>query len=78
MWKAGSVVVAAAIAVLAVGQLLVILTRGIDLSVGSTIALAIPGSTPASPIISRGAQGHRCWRPPSLRALWALCYARLP
>lgn len=30
----------AAIAVLAVGQLLVILTRGIDLSVGSTIALA--------------------------------------
>ena len=30
----------AAIAVLAVGQLLVILTRGIDLSVGSTLALA--------------------------------------
>ena len=30
----------AAIAVLAVGQLIVILTRGIDLSVGSTLALA--------------------------------------
>ncbi|MGZ4772913.1 MAG: ABC transporter permease, partial [Ilumatobacteraceae bacterium] len=30
----------AAIAVLAIGQLLVILTRGIDLSVGSTLALA--------------------------------------
>ena len=39
--NAGNVLVqTAAIAVLAIGQLLVILTRGIDLSVGSTLALA--------------------------------------
>jgi predicted ABC-type sugar transport system permease subunit len=38
----------AAIAVLAIGQLLVILTRGIDLSVGATLALAsVLGHSPA-------------------------------
>ena len=43
----GNVLVqSAAIAILAIGQLLVILTRGIDLSVGSTVALsAVVGAT---------------------------------
>jgi len=44
----------AAIAVLAVGQLLVILTRGIDLSVGSTIALA---SVVGAIVFQHGANG---------------------
>ncbi|MCU1391015.1 MAG: transporter permease [Ilumatobacteraceae bacterium] len=44
----------AAIAVLAVGQLLVILTRGIDLSVGSTIALA---SVVGAIVFRHGADG---------------------
>jgi ribose transport system permease protein len=44
----------AAIAVLAIGQLLVILTRGIDLSVGSTLALA---SVVGAIVFSHGASG---------------------
>jgi ribose transport system permease protein len=44
----------AAIAVLAIGQLLVILTRGIDLSVGSTVALA---SVLGALAYERGADG---------------------
>ena len=41
------------ISILALGQLLVIVTRGIDLSVGSTIALRDPGPR------RQGRQGHR-------------------
>ena len=55
----------AVIAVLAIGQLLVILTRGIDLSVGSTLALSRRSSArSSSPRRPSGAVGHpgRCSR----------------
>jgi len=53
--NAGNVLAqSAAIAVLAIGQLLVILTRGIDLSVGSTIALA---SVVGAIVFRHGADG---------------------
>ena len=49
----------AAIAVLSLGQLLVILTRGIDLSVGSTLALA---SVVGCPRLHRATTRARsCW-----------------
>jgi ribose transport system permease protein len=50
----------AAIAILAIGQLLVILTRGIDLSVGSTVALsAVVG---ALVFAQTGSGWRRSWR----------------
>ena len=56
------------IAVLALGQLLVIMTRGIDLSVGSTIALSgVVGAivyehTSSSVLVDRGDPRHRARR----------------
>jgi hypothetical protein len=55
----------AVISVLALGQLLVILTRGIDLSVGSNLSLsAVVGA------IVRGRRCCRCWRH-SARRRWS-------
>ena len=75
---------ARSIAILAIGQLLVILTRGIDLSVGSTLALCRRSSAPSSSRPRSAALAdHRspCWSPASLVGAvngLVYVYGRLP
>ena len=71
------------IAVLALGQLLVIVTRGIDLSVGSTIALSgvvgaiVYGDTSSSVLVDRRDPRHRASRSARANGL-IFVYGRVP